>query len=74
MSGVGSWPRPPVFALIQRSGEISDGEMSHVFNLGLGLILAVDPTRSDELRSLLPRALEIGRVGPGDGADPVVLR
>ena len=70
----GSWPRPPVFALIQRSGEISDGEMSHVFNLGLGLILAVDPTRSDELRSLLPRALEIGRVGPGDGADPVVLR
>ena len=60
--------------MIQRSGEISDGEMSHVFNLGLGLILAVDPTRSDELRSLLPRALEIGRVGPGDGADPVVLR
>jgi hypothetical protein len=40
----------------------------------LGLILAVDAARSDELRSLLPQALEIGRVGAGDGADRVVLR
>ena len=70
----GSWPRPPIFGLIQRNGEISDDEMAHVFNLGLGLILAVDPDHSDEVRSRLPEALEIGVVRPRGGGDPVVLR
>ena len=70
----GSWSRPPVFALIQRRGEISDDEMAHVFNLGLGLILAVDASRGDELRSLVPQVLEIGRVRRGEGGDLVVLR
>lgn len=35
----GSWPIPPLFQLIQRTGEIADDEMAHVFNLGLGMLV-----------------------------------
>ena len=37
----GSWPVPPIFALIQSTGDISDDEMAHVFNMGLGMLVVV---------------------------------
>jgi phosphoribosylformylglycinamidine cyclo-ligase len=37
----GSWETPPIFAEVQRAGAISDDEMARVFNLGLGMVLAV---------------------------------
>ncbi len=37
----GSWPVPPIFGLIQRTGQIEDAEMAHVFNLGLGMLLII---------------------------------
>ncbi len=36
-----SWEWPAVFRLIQQSGSVSDEEMRHVFNLGIGLIMIV---------------------------------
>jgi phosphoribosylformylglycinamidine cyclo-ligase len=36
-----TWPVPPIFDLIQRSGQIEDREMAHVFNLGLGMLLII---------------------------------
>ncbi|MBX9792297.1 MAG: phosphoribosylformylglycinamidine cyclo-ligase [Pirellulales bacterium] len=38
-----SWPVPPVFAWLQRLGEVPDDEMERVFNLGIGLVLVVSP-------------------------------
>ena len=38
---VGSWPVPPLFQLIQRTGSIELAEMAHVFNLGLGMLAVV---------------------------------
>jgi phosphoribosylformylglycinamidine cyclo-ligase len=37
----GSWPVPPVFAEIQRRGDVADDEMARVFNLGLGMVAIV---------------------------------
>ncbi len=37
----GSWPVPPVFALLQRVGGLSEPEMLRTFNCGLGVVLAV---------------------------------
>jgi phosphoribosylformylglycinamidine cyclo-ligase len=37
----GSWPVPPLFTLIQELGDIADDEMAHVFNIGLGMLVAV---------------------------------
>jgi phosphoribosylformylglycinamidine cyclo-ligase len=39
---------PPVFTLIQYRGEIADAEMYAVFNMGVGLCLAVEGTREAE--------------------------
>lgn len=39
----GTWPEPPLFALIQQQGRVSDAEMFHVFNMGLGMLVIVPP-------------------------------
>ncbi len=51
----GSWEVPPVFRLIQRLGRIGDEEMQHVFNLGIGWILAVEPGAAEALADELDR-------------------
>lgn len=33
---------PPIFAIIQRCGNISDNEMWHVFNMGVGFVVIVE--------------------------------
>lgn len=40
-----SWPVPPIFNLIQVSGEVPDDDMREAFNLGIGLI-AIIPKKS----------------------------
>ena len=40
----GSWTEPPIFAFIQQRGAVSDEEMFRVFNMGVGLIVAVPAT------------------------------
>lgn len=37
----GSWSIPPIFDLIQENGRVSNEEMAHVFNLGLGMLVIV---------------------------------
>jgi len=39
----GAWDVPPIFATIQKLGRVSDDEMWGTFNMGLGMILVVDP-------------------------------
>jgi phosphoribosylformylglycinamidine cyclo-ligase len=66
------WETPRVFAEIQRLGDITDDEMARVFNLGLGMVVAVsagDAFRAlDLLRAKGHRAAVIGEVRPGTGA------
>ena len=38
-----SWELPPLFAALQRAGQISTEEMRDVFNLGVGLIAVLPP-------------------------------
>ena len=65
-------PVPPVFALIQERGEVSDGEMYDVFNMGCGFCVVIPATAEREalalLRSHYPTASRIGRVVAGGGA------
>jgi phosphoribosylformylglycinamidine cyclo-ligase len=37
------WPVPRIFAEVQRAGAIPEEEMTRVFNLGLGMVLALPP-------------------------------
>ncbi len=58
-------PVPPIFALIQEHGEVSEAEMYDVFNMGCGFCVVVPA--SDEaaalelLRAHYPAAKRIGR-------------
>ncbi len=49
----GCWPIPPIFRIIQRKGHISNDEMAHVFNLGLGMLLVLSSDEADRALDLL---------------------
>jgi phosphoribosylformylglycinamidine cyclo-ligase len=68
----GAWPVPPIFGLIQRSGQIEEEEMYRVFNMGLGMVLTVGPADADALRGLVPEALPVGEVVAISDAEPGV--
>jgi phosphoribosylformylglycinamidine cyclo-ligase len=42
-----SVPVPPVFAIIQRAGPVAEQEMWHVFNMGVGFVIALPPNEAD---------------------------
>ena len=43
----GSWEIPPIFTEIRRLGMVDDDEMARVFNLGLGMVVAVSEATVD---------------------------
>jgi phosphoribosylformylglycinamidine cyclo-ligase len=59
-------PVPPVFALIQRHGDVPDEEMWEVFNMGCGFVAVVPAERADDAVALLgahhPGTAIVGRV------------
>jgi phosphoribosylformylglycinamidine cyclo-ligase len=50
---VGSWPIPELFHFLQETGEVEAEEMFRVFNMGIGMILAVEPAGLGEVLGLL---------------------
>lgn len=59
----GSWTVPPIFQLIQQTGQIDDGEMTRVFNMGLGMLLIVPADQADQaLRLLGDQAWAVGEI------------
>jgi phosphoribosylformylglycinamidine cyclo-ligase len=50
----GTWPEPPIFALIQRLGQIDSTEMFRVFNMGLGMLAIVPPEQVALAQNTLP--------------------
>ncbi len=45
-----SWVWPPVFRFLMGAGGISEAEMREVFNIGVGLLVAVPPGEVDRVR------------------------
>ena len=37
------WEVPPIFGILQREGDVAEAEMYRVFNMGVGLVLALAP-------------------------------
>jgi phosphoribosylformylglycinamidine cyclo-ligase len=72
-----SWPRPPIFNLLQQHAEISDDEMLRVFNCGIGMLIIVPPEETDEildrLAALSERTYRIGIIEAKDPDDPSLL-
>lgn len=53
-----SWPRPPIFNLLQTLGQITETEMLRTFNCGLGMIAIVSADISESVLTHLRRAGE----------------
>jgi phosphoribosylformylglycinamidine cyclo-ligase len=68
-----SWEIPPIFALIQKKGNIDENEMYRVFNMGIGMAVICAPDDADRLLPSLPDARVIGEVVEGGGAERVVI-
>jgi phosphoribosylformylglycinamidine cyclo-ligase len=67
----GTWPEPKIFAEIQAAGHVSDDEMEHVFNLGVGMVAVVDADAVSRAIDVLAAeghaAFEIGAIVDGHG-------
>jgi phosphoribosylformylglycinamidine cyclo-ligase len=63
-----AWAAPPIFEKIRRRGRISDDEMWGTFNMGLGMILVVEP------QDVAEGALVVGEVVRQPGPDRVEIR
>ncbi|MEZ5332153.1 MAG: phosphoribosylformylglycinamidine cyclo-ligase [Thermoanaerobaculia bacterium] len=60
---VGAWEIPELFHLIQEHGAVDSEEMFRVFNMGIGMVVVIDPQGAAEVMKLL-------RVG-GCKAEPI---
>ena len=49
----GSWPMPPLFTWLQRTGSVPDDDMRRAFNLGVGLVAVVPPAQVDAALAIL---------------------
>lgn len=49
----GTWPILPIFKFLEENGKISHREMFNVFNMGIGMVLAVNPKDAQEIQTLL---------------------
>jgi phosphoribosylformylglycinamidine cyclo-ligase len=55
---LGTWEIPEIFRFLQEKGEVETEEMLRVFNMGIGMVLAV---AADGLRDVLARLREAGQ-------------
>ena len=76
---LGSWPVLPVFTELQRMGEMSDRQIYNTFNMGIGMVFAVDASEADAVIAALEacgeKAYKIGCVAKtGEDGERLVLK
>lgn len=66
-----AWDLLPVFKWLAQQAGLAQGEMLKTFNCGLGMVVAMDPTKADAARAAFTDAghdvYEIGAVTQGEG-------
>ncbi|MDR2515425.1 MAG: phosphoribosylformylglycinamidine cyclo-ligase [Christensenellaceae bacterium] len=66
-----AFPKPKIFDLIQKTGEIPERDMYNTFNMGLGMVMAVKKGEEKQALALLENAGEeaylIGAAEEGEG-------
>ena len=65
-----SFPRPAIFDVIQKAGNIPERDMYNTFNMGLGMVLALPAAQAKQALEVLSAAGEaawqVGEVVPGE--------
>ena len=53
-----SYPIPPIFGMLAEDGEIEEKVMYNTFNMGLGMVIGVDPADAEKTMEAIPAAGE----------------
>jgi len=65
----GSWDIPPIFTFLAQAGKISEQELYHVFNMGIGMIIFVENNQASPIMKVIRKrgfkAYIIGEVVKG---------
>ena len=65
-----SYPVPPIFTLMAREGNVDEHMMYNTYNMGLGMVLAVDPADVDKTMEAIKAAGDtpyvVGKITDGE--------
>ena len=65
-----SYPIPPIFAKIAKEGNVEEQMMYNTYNMGLGMVIAVDPKDVDAAMEAIRQAGDkpyvVGRIEDGE--------
>ncbi len=68
---LGSWEVPQIFNLLKEAGQLEEEDLFGTFNMGIGMVMAMDPSQvslvMDTLENLGEKAWIIGNVTQGSG-------
>lgn len=57
-----SWIKPPIFDFLEKKGNVNHREMFNIFNMGIGMVLVVDPKDQEDVLNILKKHDELGFV------------
>ena len=73
----GTWEILPIFRFLEKYGKIEHREMFNIFNMGIGMVLALDESEAAKAIDILAKygdkATVIGRVTDKPGVDIKLL-
>ncbi len=73
-----NWEMPAIFPFLEKYGKVNHREMFNVFNMGIGMVLMVDPKDADQtvkmFNELGEKAYVIGNVTDKEGVVDIKLR
>ena len=65
-----SYPIPPIFTLMAKKGNVDEQMMYNTYNMGLGLVIAVDPAQADAVIAAIEaageKAYRVGSIEAGE--------
>ena len=73
-----TWPVPPLFSFLVQAGSISEAERYRVFNMGIGMVLVLEPGNLSRVEAALNKLGEdfylIGQVTENKGGERVRIK
>lgn len=73
-----SWVMPAVFPWLQQLGNVATDEMYRVFNMGIGMVIAVPAEAAEHVRQACSTAdypaVQLGKVSAGTAEAPAIAR
>ena len=73
-----TWPIPPLFSFLVQAGSVSKQERFRVFNMGIGMVLVIEPKHLSRVETILKKMNEdfylIGQVTANQGKERVLIK